>query len=72
VDLVGEAENEVVLARVVQVEDVVGVDADLADARALRLELGKGRQASVGRILRARPPGCPGQRRKANEQAKLN
>jgi hypothetical protein len=75
---VGEAEEPVVLPRIVEVEDVLGGDADLADARARRLELGERRQQRgcfcryPGRWLRLRPPGRPGQGREANESANLN
>ena len=43
VELVREAEEPVVLQRVGEVEDVLGDDPDLADARARRLELGERR-----------------------------
>ena len=68
---VGEPEQPVVLARVREVEDLLREDADLADARARVLELGEARQA-LRRLLRGGQPGCPGQRRKANEQVELN
>jgi hypothetical protein len=69
VQLVGEAIKPVVLARIAQVEDVLGDDADLADARAGGLELGERRNA--GRRLGA-GPACPGQGGEANEQETLN
>jgi hypothetical protein len=67
VQLVGEAEEEVVLPRIVQVEDVAGDDADFADARAGRLELGE--RGEGLRLLRTGRAGCPGQGREPNEQA---
>jgi len=70
VQLVGEAEEEVVLARIAQVEDVPGDDADFADARAGRFELGE--RGKRLRLLRAGPAGCAGQRREASEEAILN
>jgi hypothetical protein len=70
VQLVGEAEEEIVLPRVVQVEDVPGVDADFADTRARRLE--RGERGKGLRLLRAGRAGCSGQGREANEQAILN
>jgi hypothetical protein len=74
VNLVGEPEEPVVLARIAQVEDIVREDANFADTRAGGLELGEARQAlrCAGRLLCGSPPGCPGQGRKANEQAVLN
>jgi hypothetical protein len=70
VQLVGEAEEEVVLPRIAQVEDVARNDADFPDARAGRLELGE--RGNRLRLLRAGRAGCPGQGREANEQAILN
>jgi hypothetical protein len=69
VQLVGEAVEPVVLARIAQVEDVLGDDANLADARARGLELGESRKAD--RRLGA-GPACPGQGGEANEQKALN
>jgi hypothetical protein len=42
-DRVRRAKEDVVFLRVVGIEDVVGEDADLADAGAGRLELREGR-----------------------------
>jgi hypothetical protein len=69
VQLVGKAIEPVVLARIAQVEDVLGDDADLADARARRFELGEGRNAG-GRLCAG--PACPGEGGEANEQVTLN
>ena len=70
VQLVGEAEEPVVLPRIAQVEDIAGDDADFADTRAGGLQLGERRHAL--RFLRAGRSRCPGQRGQANEEAKLN
>jgi hypothetical protein len=69
VQLVGEAIQPVVLARIAQVEDVLGDDTDLADARARRFELGEAWNA--GWRLGA-GPACPGEGGEANEQVMLN
>jgi hypothetical protein len=63
VQLVREAEQPVVLARVLEVEDVLRQDADLADAGAGRLELGQRGYAFLGFA-------CLGERRQANGQPK--
>jgi len=47
VQRVGDAVGELVLRRVAQVEDVVRVDADLADQGAGRLEVGERGQLLV-------------------------
>jgi len=69
VQLVGEPVEPVVLARIAQVEDVLGDDADLADARAGGLELREGRDAAWGLCTGL---ACPGQGGEANEQETLN
>ena len=72
VKLVCETEEPVVLLRVLEVEDVLGDDPDLADAGARGLELGERRDLpSIRGILRARRPGCR-QRREADEQVVPN
>jgi len=70
VQLVRQAVEGVVLSRVVEIEDVVGLDADLPDARPGGLELGESRNA-LGRllVLRAGRPGRRGQSRQATEKA---
>jgi hypothetical protein len=71
-ELVGEAEEPVVLLRVVEVEDVLGGDSDLADAGAFGFELGERRNAlGVGRVLRLRRRGSS-QGGEADEQAMPN
>jgi len=73
VQLVREAVESVVLARVVEVEDVLREDADLADARSRGLELGEGWNGLARRgLLGAAGPGCPRQGRQAGEQAMPN
>jgi len=73
VQLVREAVESVVLARVVEVEDVLREDADLADARTRGLELGEARDALARRrLLGAAGPGCPCQGRQESEQAMPN
>jgi hypothetical protein len=69
VQRVGKAIKPVVLARIAQVEDVLGDDANLADARARGLELGEGRNAAW-RLCASLA--CPGQGGEANEQETLN
>jgi hypothetical protein len=69
VQLVGEAVEPVALARVAQVEDVLGEDADLADARARGFQLGEGWNAGRGLGTGL---ACPGQGGEANEQETLN
>jgi hypothetical protein len=69
VQLVGEAIEPVVLARIAQVEDVLGDDADLADACARRFELGEAWNAGGGLCA---GPACPGEGGEANEQITLN
>jgi hypothetical protein len=69
VQLVGEAIEPVVLARIAQVEDVLGDDADLADAGAGGLELGEGRNAAWRLCISL---ACPGQGGEASEQITLN
>ena len=41
------AVEEIALARIREVEDIVCIDADLADHRALRLEIGEGGQRAL-------------------------
>jgi hypothetical protein len=71
VQLVREAVKGPVLVRIVEVEDVLGDDVDLADPRSRGLELGKGGQASLrgGLLRRLLSPAGPGEGGQANEQA---
>jgi hypothetical protein len=72
-ELVGEAEQPVVLLRIVEVEDVLGGDSDLADAGAFGFELGERRQALNRRcVLRQRRSGRAGQGGKEDEEAMPN
>jgi hypothetical protein len=71
VQLVREAVEGLVLPRVGEIEDVLRDDADVADARAGGFQFGKGWNSASqrARLLRAGRPACPGEGRKANEQA---
>jgi hypothetical protein len=66
VQIVRQAVERVVLPRIVEIEDVVRMDADLADQRPSRFELGERRQLRMGfRLLR----GCGGGRQRGGEAA---
>jgi hypothetical protein len=67
VQLVREPVKRPVLVRIVEVEDVLGDDADLADARSRGLELGERREA----LLRPGRPPRRGQGRQAKRKAIL-
>jgi hypothetical protein len=69
VQLVGEAVEPVVLARIAQVENILSDDADLADACARRFELGEAWNAGW-RLCAG--PACPGEGGEANDQVTLN
>ncbi|HEV3010518.1 MAG TPA: hypothetical protein VGX52_15935 [Burkholderiales bacterium] len=71
VQLVRQTIEGVVLPRVVEVENVLGDDADFADARARGLELGKARNRRRT-FLRARRRARRGERRQAKQEADLN
>jgi hypothetical protein len=69
VQLVRQAIEDIVLPGVLEIEDVVGEDADLADARACGFELREARQAfRRRRLLRGGRRGDAGERGQASEK----
>src|SRR5688572_15961697 len=72
VNLVCQAVERVVLARIGEVEDVLGNDANLADARAGGFELGERGHRIRRSFLRMPRLSGRGERDQASEKANLN